>query len=193
MPGRTLPPRSRTQGSGKWRARAYRFSGNTPAFPARWFDGLCRARPGDEFCSCHRRRRIKADRAGWPDFASAGLTSATDARPTRFCRTQRLSFVKRLHQALAGRPHVASTHGQARPATTTRARRCRVHRNLPLVVTTADAPLSGTGWRSFKRDLGSPRSGMFFLAGLDGWNRVDWIEEIRLWEQGRKSVCFYPR
>jgi hypothetical protein len=34
---------------------------------------------------------------------------------------------------------------------------------------------------------------MFFLAGLDGWNRVDWIEEIRLWEQGRKSVCFYPR
>jgi hypothetical protein len=68
-------------------------SGNTPAFPARWFDGLCRARPGDEFCSCHRRRRIEADRTGWPDFASASLTSATDARPTRFCRTRRLSFV----------------------------------------------------------------------------------------------------
>src|SRR5437879_3205901 len=31
------------------RTRAYRFSGGTPTFPAQWFDGLCRARPGDEF------------------------------------------------------------------------------------------------------------------------------------------------
>jgi hypothetical protein len=42
---------------------------------------------------CHRRWRIKADRTGWPDVASASLTSATDARPTRFCRTlKRRSF-----------------------------------------------------------------------------------------------------
>jgi hypothetical protein len=42
---------------------------------------------------CHRRWRIKADRTGWPDFASTSLTSATDARPTRFCRTlERRSF-----------------------------------------------------------------------------------------------------
>ena len=33
----------------RMRTRAYRFSGNTPAFPARWFYGLCRALPGDEF------------------------------------------------------------------------------------------------------------------------------------------------
>jgi hypothetical protein len=31
-----------------------------------------------------------------------------------------------------------------------------------LVVTTADAPLSGTGWRSCTVDLGSARSGMLF-------------------------------
>ena len=31
------------------RTRAYRFSGNTPAFPAQWLYGLCRALPGDEF------------------------------------------------------------------------------------------------------------------------------------------------
>jgi hypothetical protein len=68
-------------------------SGNTPTFPAQWSYGLCRAHPGDEFCFCHRRWRIKADRTGWPDFASASLTSATDARPTRFCRTRRPSFV----------------------------------------------------------------------------------------------------
>jgi hypothetical protein len=29
------------------RTRAYRFSGNTPAFPAQWFYGLLRALPGD--------------------------------------------------------------------------------------------------------------------------------------------------
>ncbi len=33
----------------RMRTRAYRFSGGNPAFPAQWFDGLCRAFPGDEF------------------------------------------------------------------------------------------------------------------------------------------------
>ncbi|MEH2535237.1 hypothetical protein V1277_005462 [Bradyrhizobium sp. AZCC 1588] len=31
------------------RTRAYRYSRGTPAFPAQWVDGLCRALPGDEF------------------------------------------------------------------------------------------------------------------------------------------------
>jgi len=31
------------------RTRAYRSSGEHPAFPAQWFDGLCRALLGDEF------------------------------------------------------------------------------------------------------------------------------------------------
>ena len=38
------------------RTRAYRFSGSSPAFPAQWFYGLCRALPGDRL-SCHRRLR----------------------------------------------------------------------------------------------------------------------------------------
>ena len=33
----------------KKRTRAYRYSRNTPAFPAQWLYGLCRALPGDEF------------------------------------------------------------------------------------------------------------------------------------------------
>jgi len=33
----------------KNRTRAYRFSGNTPAFPAQWLYDLWRALPGDEF------------------------------------------------------------------------------------------------------------------------------------------------
>ena len=47
--GCALHPRSRVQNGAKKRTRAYRFSGDTPAFPAQWFDGLCRALPGDEF------------------------------------------------------------------------------------------------------------------------------------------------
>src|SRR3954470_16465190 len=49
-----MPGARRTRGlvckmhKGK-RTRAYRFSGNTPAFPAQWLYGLCRALPGDEF------------------------------------------------------------------------------------------------------------------------------------------------
>jgi hypothetical protein len=41
------------------RTRAYRFSGNTPAFPAQWLYGLLRALPGERLF-CHRRRRDTA-------------------------------------------------------------------------------------------------------------------------------------
>ncbi len=45
---------------------------------------------------CHRRRRIEGLVApGWADIASAGLTPATGARTTRFCRTQPSVFAKR--------------------------------------------------------------------------------------------------
>ena len=46
--GCALHPRSRVQCAFKEkRTRAYRFSGNTPAFPARWLYGLFRTLPGD--------------------------------------------------------------------------------------------------------------------------------------------------
>src|SRR5438876_5315918 len=47
--GCALHPRSRVQWHKKVRTRAYRSSGEHPAFPAQWFDGLWRALPGDEF------------------------------------------------------------------------------------------------------------------------------------------------
>jgi len=40
----------------KMRTRAYRFSGEHPAFPAQWLYGLLRARPGDRL-SCHRHQQ----------------------------------------------------------------------------------------------------------------------------------------
>ena len=45
--GCTLHPRSHVQDAQSKRTRAYRFSGNTPAFPAQWFYGLLRALLGD--------------------------------------------------------------------------------------------------------------------------------------------------
>src|SRR6266567_3527857 len=56
------------------RTRAYRFSGGNPAFPAQWFDGLCRALPGDEFILSPSLAGLTAKSApGWADFASAQL------------------------------------------------------------------------------------------------------------------------
>ena len=49
------------------RTRAYRFGGNTPAFPAQWLYGLLRALPGERL-SCHRRPMRS--------FASQDLTPA---------------------------------------------------------------------------------------------------------------------
>ena len=54
--GCALHPRSRVQLRTEKRTRAYRFSGNTPAFPAQWLYGLLRALPGERLF-CHRRPR----------------------------------------------------------------------------------------------------------------------------------------
>ena len=69
------------------RTRAYRYSRSTPAFPAQWFDGLCRALPGDEFLLPPSLPACWQDRSGPIKLATGSLTSATDARTTRFCRT----------------------------------------------------------------------------------------------------------
>src|SRR5258705_13461638 len=92
------------------RTRAYRYSRSTPAFPAQWFDGLCRALLGDEFVLPPSLRELAAKvEPGWVPSPSQSLTPATDARTTRFCRTQqrRSSAQRRL------------LTGEARPATTT--------------------------------------------------------------------------
>ena len=55
--GCALHPRSHVQVCAKQkRTRAYRFSGEHPAFPAQWCYDLYRALPGDRL-SCHRRPR----------------------------------------------------------------------------------------------------------------------------------------
>ena len=89
---------------------------------------------------CSPRRRIRlvtvaaglmADRSGWIDFAADSLTPATGARITRFCRT---------HQRRSSCAPRSLTEN--RPANPSRARRCRVHRNLPHVRDDGQRPSS---------------------------------------------------
>jgi len=48
-----------------------------PAFPAQWFDGLCRALPGDEFVLPPSLRELVAKlEPGWATFASAKLDTS---------------------------------------------------------------------------------------------------------------------
>ena len=72
---------------------------------------------------------------------SAGLTSATDARTTRFCRTQQAPFVLRA---------LNRSRVQPRPATTSARQRCRVHRIPSRVRDDREAPLlpgkDGASW-----------------------------------------------
>jgi hypothetical protein len=72
----------------KKRTRAYRFSGNTPAFPAQWLYGLWRARPGVSGFHASVAPRKPARRPGRAFRASARLDADhRGVRPTRFCRT----------------------------------------------------------------------------------------------------------
>ncbi len=69
------------------RTRAYRYSRSIPAFPAQWFDGLCRDLPGERIRLVTVAAGLMADRPGWIDFATGSLAPATGVRTTRFCRT----------------------------------------------------------------------------------------------------------
>jgi hypothetical protein len=81
----------------------------------------------------HGSRLIKPGRA---DFASVDLAPATGVRTTRFCRPRKASFALR----------VVNRSRKNRPATTSRARRCRVHRiPHPTSVTIAIRPSDGCG------------------------------------------------
>src|SRR6478672_13662302 len=96
-------------------------------FPAQWLYGLCRALPGDEFVFVTVASGLRLVQARLGRRISAGLTSATDARTTRFCRTQPAPFVLRA---------VNRSRVQPRPATTLRANAAASTASHPAFVTT---------------------------------------------------------
>jgi hypothetical protein len=72
-------------------------------------------------------------------------------------------------QSLTGEPPCDPHHAPTLP---------RPPQPAPTFVTTADAPLAEQDGGSCRADLGWPKTGFFFRAGLDGTNRVERIEEI---------------
>ena len=95
----------------KRRTRAYRYSRNTPAFPAQWLYGLWRALPGDEFVlppSLANWRLIKPGRA---DFASAQLGTSNGCRDHTVLPYATTSFVLRA----SDRSRITALRSLARP------------------------------------------------------------------------------
>ena len=112
-----------------------------PAFPARWVDGLCCALPGADLPSGLPRLReltTPSARSGSQDVFRTGLTVATTARTTQFCRTQE-------HRSSA---HSLGFTGTTRPpraiACLTLPASTAPH---PQTVTTRDSPLVPDGLR----------------------------------------------
>jgi len=99
--GCALHPRSHVQRC-TWqkRTRAYRFSGNTPAFPAQWFYGLYRALPGETWLVCHRRQR-DAKHHRQLDTSHRGV------RTTRLCRPPQPRSSVAAFASTAPRPNVS--------------------------------------------------------------------------------------
>src|SRR4029453_2412392 len=73
--GCLLHPGSRVEWCGEIRTRAYRYSRGTPAFPAQWFDGLCRALPGDEFLLPPSLPARWLNRSVWVECATGRFTT----------------------------------------------------------------------------------------------------------------------
>ena len=106
------------------------------------FNGLWRA-PRRRIRLASVTGELTMCRSGWIERVFAGLTPATGARTTRFCRPQlpsrgvptglmccRPKFpATAFKRRSSARRH--RSQAETRPATTSRARRCRVHRNLP--------------------------------------------------------------
>ena len=117
------------------------------------FNGLCRALPGDEFVLSPSPTNWRRAAPGWASRASAGLTPATGARTTRFCRPRPPPSAPRramcrpaeIHEGgfIAGRPREGFAHGISALQQPARARRSRVHRIHPALVTIATRPSVG--------------------------------------------------
>jgi hypothetical protein len=167
--GCLLHPRSRVQWCKELRTRAYRYSRSTPASPAQWVDGLCRALPGDEFLLPPSLPARWRNRSGWTEFATDSLTPATGARTTRFCRTlQRRSSCARcsLTAETALRARIAP---DAAVSTASR----------PAFVTTRDPPLlSRRDSAEIATDLGRMNSGIFLRGRLDDPNQPESVQQI---------------
>ena len=131
--GCTLHPRSRVQTVRKKRTRAYRYSRNTPAFPAQWLYGLCRALLGDEFVLSPSLANLRLIKPGRVDFASAQLDTSNGCQDHTVLPYATTSFVLR----------AVTAHGKPPCEHTSRPTLPRPPHPIPTSVTIAIRP----SWR----------------------------------------------
>jgi hypothetical protein len=129
---------------------------------------------------------------------SADLTPATGARTTRFCRPRPV-FAKRLRRHVHVRRSIdeagsSAVRLRAGRSLTDRSLPCdsfarpmlpRPPHPIPTFVTMANAPLSRRDGGSYGFDLGPVERQLILEIGLDGWNRIDLVQEIRRGAQVR--------
>jgi hypothetical protein len=177
------------------RTRAYRSSGEHPAFPAQWFDGLCRALPGDEFLlppssansrSCETRsgsnnlRRFSTSH-GCQDHTVLPYAASFTKPSTGLCGRPkfwwRRSSAVRLHAVDRSRKNrpANAPHAPDAAASTASHPNVRDDRDTSLV----ERMRRG----NYAADLGETRSGLFSSGRLDGANQIDLAEEISVQAQ----------
>ena len=139
-------------------------NGEHPTFPAQWFDGLCRALPGDEF--------LFASVAG-------GLKDGSDPVGSTLLRRLDTSNGCQDHTVL---PYAAILGFRRRSAPVVYAARVRSRTKpalqprhapdaaastatRPSFVTMANAPLGGTGWGRCVKVIWGWRQGKFLVIG----------------------------
>jgi hypothetical protein len=118
-----------------WHTSIHHESTGTPGIPARnGFNGFLRALPGARIPFATVVSGYGLSKPGRADLTSADLTPATGARTTRL-RRPRMRRSSACRRSLTG--------FCARPAITSHAQRCRVHRIPPRVRDDRDTPLMG--------------------------------------------------
>src|SRR6202165_6241999 len=138
---------------------------NTRHSRTQWFNGLFRALPGDRAFLSPSSAEMVLSKPGRADLTSTNLTPASRRQDHTILPSALASFVSAL--LIAHRPM------RARPAITSRAQRCRVHRIPPRVRDDRDTPLQ---WDGTARDIDLiwvRRERKFF------W-KWDWTAGIRL-------------
>jgi hypothetical protein len=179
------------------------------------FNGFLRALPGDEFLfvTVTSGSRLVKTRSG--RRISAGLTSATDARTTRLRRTQRPhqlprqamcrlpKFWRSVEAPFVRAPFDRSRADKTRPAITSHAQRCRVHRIPPRVRDDRDTPLWGVGrnrvyccfYFCVKREWGisgegnyEPLHSMRLAAGLSSYRTLSSFGSTRIKNSSSKRL-----
>jgi hypothetical protein len=108
---------------------------------------------------CHRRCGLRFVKTRSGRRASANLTPALGRQNHTTSPSASASVVSS--------PFDRSRALSTRPATTSRAQCCRVHRIPPYVRDDRETPLCGTGWRGYRFDLGQAGNEIFLQMGLD--------------------------